>query len=398
MRILYFYQYFTVPAGSYSTRCYEMARRWARAGDQVTMVTSVYDKSGLTPTGLIDRRTIEGIDVRIINLRLSNKHPAPLRILTFFAFALVACWYAVVTRADVILSSSGPITTGLPGLVGHYLRGRPFVFEVRDLWPEGAIQLGILRNRTAAALARWFETRCYRAASLVVALSEGMAESIAERHPGTALLVIPNASDPALFGRPAAGPEPTVEPGLVLYTGTIGFADDCGQIVDAARVLQARGRTDVRIVMIGDGNERGLLEARAREAGLANIEFRGLVPKTDLPGWLHRADCALLTIRDVPVMSTCSPNKMFDAFAAGVPVVHTTRGWIRRLFEREGGGITVPPNDPEAFADALIRLTEDRALRDRLSGEARRLARERFDRDGLATAMRAGLARAAGLG
>ncbi|MBK8006561.1 MAG: glycosyltransferase family 4 protein [Gemmatimonadetes bacterium] len=189
-----------------------------------------------------------------------------------------------------------------------------------------------------------------------------------------------------------------MEPGLVLYTGTIGYADDCGQIVEAARVLQARGRRDIRIVMIGDGNERGLLEVRAREAGLANIEFRGLVPKTDLPGWLHRADCALLTIRDVPVMSTCSPNKMFDAFAAGVPVVHTTRGWIQRLFAEAGGGITVPPDDPEAFADALIRLKEDRAWRARLSEEARRLATERFDRDGLAAMMRSGLARAAGLG
>ncbi len=391
MRILYFYQYFTVLNGSYSTRCFEFARRWVKTGDQVTVITSVYDKSGLAVSGLISRHEIEGIDVRVINLRLSNKHPVPLRILTFAAFALIACWYAVVLRVDLILCSSGPITTGVPGLVGRYLRGCPFVFEVRDLWPEGAIQLGVLRNRLVVALARSFEATCYRSARLVVALSEGMAESISARFPGTPIVVIPNASDRALFEPPQDAPRPAVDPGLVLYTGTIGLADDCGQIVEAARVLAARGRTDIRIVMIGDGNERALLEARTSTLGLTNLQFVGLLPKRDLAGWLHRASCALLTMRDVPVLSTCSPNKMFDAFAAGVPIVQTTQGWIRRLLECEGGGITVSPNDPEAFADALVRIADDQVFRVRLSDQARRLAAEFFDRDLLAERLRSAL-------
>src|SRR5215471_18829826 len=195
MRILYFYQYFTVPNGSYSTRAYEFARRWVNAGDHVTVIPSVYDKSGLTPDKPISRFDIEGIDVRMINIRLSNKHGSAFRLLSFFAYAVIASWYAVVIPADVVLCSSGPLTVGLPALLARFLRRRPFVFEVRDLWPEGAIQLGVLRQKWAIRLARWFERVCYGAAAKVVALSEGMASWIRDTYGFTNTEVIPNASD-----------------------------------------------------------------------------------------------------------------------------------------------------------------------------------------------------------
>src|SRR5436190_1062342 len=108
MKVLYFYQYFTTPKGSWGTRAYEFARRWVRAGDSVTIVTSVYDKSDLKPRGIIDRFEIDGIDVRVINVRLSNKHTKAIRIFTFALYALIACWYALILRADVVLASSGP--------------------------------------------------------------------------------------------------------------------------------------------------------------------------------------------------------------------------------------------------------------------------------------------------
>src|SRR5687768_5483385 len=141
MRIVYFYQYFTTPAGSWSTRAYEFARRWVEAGHSVTVVTSVYDKSGMKPKGMIDRFEIEGIDIRVINVRLSQKHGKALRLLTYGVFAIVCCLYALCLRADVVIASSGPLTIAIPALVARYLRRRRFIFEVRDLWPEGAIQL-----------------------------------------------------------------------------------------------------------------------------------------------------------------------------------------------------------------------------------------------------------------
>ena len=400
MRILYFYQYFTTPKGCWSTRAYEFARRWAEAGDQVTVITSVYDKSDLRPDKFISRHDIDGIDVRVINVRLSNKHAVAWRILTFALYSLIACWYALTLKADVVLTSSGPITVGLPGLVAHYLRRRPLVFEVRDLWPEGSIQMGILHNKIAIALAKFFERRCYKAASKIVALSDGMAEWITEHYGFKHIEVIPNASDNELFGsngQPFDLPAWAESKSLILYTGTLGLIDDCRQILDMAECLQGLGGEEIKVVVIGDGRERHQLEADARMLGLDNIHFLGMLPKTQVASWLHRAACSLLVVRTLPFLETASPNKIFDAFAAGVPVIQTTQGWIKRLLDREQCGITVRPNDPGAMAEGVRLLTRDVELRTRLSRNARRVAREIFDRTILATRMREILREAAGL-
>jgi glycosyltransferase involved in cell wall biosynthesis len=395
VRILYFYQYFTTPKGSWSTRVYEFTRRWVKAGDTVTVVTSVYDKSDLKPAGFISRFDIEGIDVRVINVRLSNKHGVFFRLLTFLAYALVACWYALTKPADVVVASSGPITVGLPGLLARYARRLPLVFEVRDLWPEGAIQLGVLRNPVVIAAARFFEKRCYRAASRVVALSDGMADWIRSNHGVPNVDVVPNASDNELFGNPKMnGPLPAWTQGrkLVLYTGTIGLMDDCRQIVLMAEQLQARGEKDIEIVLLGDGKERAELEGYAQLAGLKHIHFLGMVTKKEVASWLRRASCALLAFRDVPCMDTVSPNKMFDAFAAGIPVVQATQGWIKQLLEREQCGLTVASGDAGALAEAVRSVAQDDGLRARLAANAGRVARELFDRDVLAARMRQALA------
>lgn len=399
MKVLYFYQYFTTPKGAWGTRVYEFARRWAKAGDSVTVVTSVYDKSDLRPTSFVGRYDVDGIDVRVINVRLSNKHGYLPRIVTFLAYAFVASWYALVLPADVVVASSGPITVGIPGLVARYLRRRRFVFEVRDVWPQGAIELGLLRSRPGIALARAFERACYRASTTVVALSDGMAEWIHDAYGFDRIVVVPNASDNELFGRDDGAAPDGFDPSkaLVAYTGTLGRADDCAQIVRAAGELHRRGRRDIEIVLIGDGLERAALEATARSAGLPNIRFLGLMPKVDLVRWLRRARCALVTFRDVPFTNTMSPNKLYDAFAAGVPVVQTTQGWIRHLLERERCGITVPPNDASATADAIERLVDDDAVRSEMAVSSRRVARELFDRDLLSERMRDHLHAAAGV-
>lgn len=355
------------------------------------MVTSVYDKSDLRPDRLLWRTTIEGVDVRVINLRLSNKHGFLVRVMTFAGYALAASWYALTLPADVIIASSGPITVGIPGLAARYLRGRRLVFEVRDLWPEVAVQLGVLRGRLAIRLSRWFERRCYGAAAVVVALSEGMAEAVKRVRPETPVVTIPNASNLAQFQRPPGAAAPDRHPALVVYTGTLGKMDDCGQIVSAAEALQRRGRRDIRIAVLGDGMERPALERRAADLGLTNLEFRGLVTKAEVVRWLHRASCAIVTFGPAPVLGTVSPNKVFDALAAGVPIVQTTQGWLRHLLEREACGLTVPHGAAAALADAIERIVDDPAARQAMSDRAARLAAEAFEVGDLATRFREAL-------
>ena len=397
MRILYFYQYFGTARGCWSTRAHEFARRWVRAGDTVTVVTSVYDRSDLKPRSFLSRETIDGIDVLIVNVKLSNTHGFMTRVMSFAAYATLASWYALTQPADVVVASSGPITVAVPGLVARYLRRKPFIFEVRDLWPEGAIQLGALRSPVLISLARALERISYRAATRVVALSPGMADWIRSRHRIDKIDVVPNASDNEIIDEITRDlrPQP-IEKKLVVYAGTLGLIDGCEQLLDMAAALQLRGADDIEVCIIGDGRERDQLVQRAQDLRLTNVRFLGRMPRHEVFTWLTRATCGLFVCKNVPFLDTASPNKLFDAFAAGIPVVQTTQGWIKTLFEREGCGLNSPPQDPDALADAVLRVVRDKALHQRLSASSKRVGQQLFDRELLANRMHEVLRVAAG--
>lgn len=399
MRIIYFYQYFTTPNGAWSTRAYDFASRWVKQGHQVTVITSVYDKTDLVPTGLISRQRVNGIDVRLLNIRLSNKHGFLRRVGSFAAYAVLASWFALSSKADVAYVSSGPITVGLPGLVFKYLRLKPLVMEVRDLWPEGAIQLGVLKNPLAIALARFLERRCYRAASAIVALSPGMKAWIMERHKRIPeITVVPNTAQTDLVDRvPALDPLPdwARDKRCVLYTGTLGLIDDCMQLVELADELERRDLHQFVVVLIGDGKERQAIGEQIERRKLDNIRLLGLMPKTDVMSWLKRGFCALLVTKDVEFLNTASPNKLFDGFAVGIPTIQTTGGWIKTLIDESKSGLNVPANDSVAMVEALLTLEDERLHRE-LSANARRLAETRFHVDWAASTALTVLGRAAG--
>src|SRR5690606_34513983 len=174
MRILYFYQYFGTSKGSWGTRVYEFARNWVREGHDVTVVTAIYSKSDLKANDLLETQFHEGIRVKVINVLIDNKKSIPQRVFDFLKYTFFSTWYALTLPADVVIASSGPITVGFPGLVARYLRSRKLVFEVRDLWPSGAVELGIIRNPFIIKLSYWFERRCYAAARHIITLSPGM--------------------------------------------------------------------------------------------------------------------------------------------------------------------------------------------------------------------------------
>ena len=388
MHVLYVYPNFTTPRGAWSTRAYDFARRWIEQGHQVTVVTGVYDKSDLRPTGPTWTGVVDGIEVRAINVRLSNRHGLVRRILTFLLLAAFASWHAVRRSYDVVLVSSGPLTLGIAGLAARWLRRRPFVFEVRDLFSDGLEQLGIVTNPAAVAALRWFEGICYRSATRVVALSETMAEWIRRRHGMRDIAVVPNAANTALFRHEA--PPPTAiacHDAAFVFTGTMGRANDCEQLLQAARQLRTRGRDDIHIYLVGDGQRRPALEAEALRDGLDHVHFVPPVRKDKLAGWLAAATAMVLTLKPVPVFDTVSPNKLFDAFAAGLPVIQTTQGWIRQVLADHDCGITVDATAPTGLGDAMVTLADDRQRRDRMAGNARRLAREVYSVERLAVVL-----------
>lgn len=166
MRILYIHQYFATPNGSSSIRSYEFARRWIKAGHKVTLITGHYDIGGLElGTGLIQKQTIEGINVVVAGTRYSNKLTYPRKIISFLRFCLFSIYVGLRTKnIDVMYATSTPLTVGIPALVARWFRRKKFIFEVRDQWPESVVELGILKNKLLIKVLLWLEKIIYKKA------------------------------------------------------------------------------------------------------------------------------------------------------------------------------------------------------------------------------------------
>ncbi len=382
MNILIFYQYFGTPNGGWSTRMYEMPKRWIDAGHKVTVVTSPYDKSDIRATKFIDKQVFDNIEVIIININHSNKHALFYRFFTFLLFSVIAIYYALTLKFDTIICSSGPITVGLPGVIAKFFRKKKkFVFEVRDLWPDGAIQLGLIKNKALIRLAYYFEKCCYQNADAVVTCSQGMTDQIYKRYPGINLLTIPNASDNEFFTQKDnlfELPVWALNKKIFIYTGSLGLMDDCMQIIKGIELYKG---DEVIFVFIGEGKERPALEKYVLQQQIVNTHFLGLLPKTAVRNWLQNAYAAFVCFKDLEVLQTSSPNKMFDAFAAGVPIIQSTKGWIRDLVEQKGCGLSVDPASAIAMAEAISTVAAYENKRKQMSASCTRLAATDFNRD-----------------
>jgi lipopolysaccharide/colanic/teichoic acid biosynthesis glycosyltransferase/glycosyltransferase involved in cell wall biosynthesis len=403
MKILYFHQYFATRRSATGTRSFELARRFVARGHDVTIVSSAAqlphheDQSAGRVRPLV-RDKLEGIDLLLLGVPYSNYFSYPLRLAAFAAFTAGASVAGVLLGSpDVVYATSPPLTIGLPGLLAARAKGVPFVFEVRDLWPEYPIAIGVLRRPSLIAAAQWLERTLYAHADRVVVLSESAVDTVAAQGvPRDKLLFAPNSSDLDLFGPDHVDHEVRAAHGLegkfvAVYAGAMGVANGVDQLIDAMAALRDAGEHDIAAVAVGDGSERPRLEARARELGLDNLVFLPPMPKEQVAGLVGAADVALELLADYPAFETASPNKFFDGLAAGKPVVVNVGGWLRRLVEQNNAGLYVPADDPQALAAALVALAREPELSRRMGANARRLAEREFDRDEVAARLCASL-------
>jgi len=406
VNLVYVHQYFSTPRGATGTRSYDFARLLAERGHRVTVVTGVYgpsDLSRLPLPRLVNRRRIDGLDVRIINVRHDNRQTFWRRVAAYAAFMVVATAEVLRVRdADVVLATSTPLTIGLPGAAARFLRRVPFVFEVRDIWPDAAVEVGALRNPLLIAMARAMERFFYRAASRVVVVGERMGDRLRRRlgRRADAVRVIPLGADVARFARAEPDTAWLRAHGLegrfvVLYTGAHGRANALNQVLEAAARL--RDAPQVRFVLIGDGALKNDLRAQAAREGLANVLFLDPVPKDRLPGILRAGHLGLVTVLDLPIYETAITNKFMEYLAAGLPaLVNKPGSEAAEVCRREGCGVVVPPGDPEAMAEAIRRLAADPARAAEMGRRAREVAVRRFDRRRLVLDLERVLREAAG--
>lgn len=370
MQILYLHQFFMTRSGVGGTRSYEFARRFVASGHGVRMVTA---GNGRSRVDGIDVVGVRGAYSDYMSATASSDRTRMLAFARFGAGATLAA--ARGPRPDVIYATSPPLTIAGPALAAAARWRAPLVFEVRDLWPEAPIQMGALTNPRLQRLARSLERRVYGRARRVIALSPGIRDGvIAAGVAPEKVELVPNAADLDLF-RPAAPPDP--DDFVVSYFGTMGEANDLTAAIEAARLLP-----DMRFVLMGDGKRRAELERSAPP----NVEFPGpAAGKEQVAELAARSGACLTFFKDVPVLATNSPNKLFDTFAAGRPAVVNMDGWMRRLVEENDAGLYAPAGDAEDLARKLAWLRAHPEDAARMGRNARALAEREFDRDKLAT-------------
>ena len=398
MRILYLHQFFQTREGSGGTRSYEFARHLVGAGHEVVMVTA-----GSGGNGFVDGIRVVGVRGGHADYVQATSMANPRRIASFLRFAAGAT--AAVLREsppDVVLATSPPLTMALPAIAAARRHRAPLVFEVRDLWPEAPIQMGALRNPAARWLARALERAVYRASAQVVALSPGIRDGVIAAGVAPAhITLIPNASDLDLFSPGLDGGDLRERLGLegrflCSYFGTMGEANDLSQVIEAAALLQERGDESVAFVLQGDGKRRPALAEDVRRRGLRNVILLPAGDKASAARLAAASDACMTIFKDVPILATNSPNKLFDTFAAGRPAIVNTAGWQRELVERHEAGLFARPGDPAHLAEQVLALREDPQLAAAYGRNARRLAEGEFDRRLLAERLRGVLEDVAG--
>lgn len=403
MRILFLSHYFPPEVNAPANRTYEHARRWAADGHDVTVITGVpnHPRGVIFPgyrNRLVQEERIEGIRVIRTWTYVTPNEGFVKRTLNYVLFALAAVLASFkVRRPEVVVATSPQFFVGLAGAAVAKLRRAPFVLEVRDLWPDSIVQLGQLRNRRAIRSLEWMETRLYRSAAGIVVNTRAFIDHIAARGvPRGRIELVYNGIDPSLFAPRPSDRQLLTRHGLegrwlVAYIGTLGLAHGLDTVLDAAERL--RDESDVVFLFIGDGADRGRLEAEARRRALDNVRFLGLLPRTELPAWIASIDCLLVMLRDLPVFETVIPSKIFEFCAQERPVVVAAKGEIRRLVEEAKAGFVVDPEDGQQLA-AMIRHVrqhpEEAAARARAGRE---WVEQRFQRDQLARSMAAFLDR-----
>lgn len=397
MKILYFHQYFCTPEGNSGIRSYEMARYLVKKGHIVIMVfvESPRLKSPLSGDPYVKgirRGKYEGIDLIEFNLHYNNKMSILQRSFIFIKYSVRSIRLVFKEDFDLLFATSTPITAGIPGIVMKLFRkDKPFVFEVRDLWPELPREMGIIKNNIALWAMGFLEFYSYNKADACVALSPGIEEGIRRRlKRNKPVYLIPNGCDLDLF-KPGIYSK-TIFPGcdennfIALFIGAHGIANGLDSALNAAAQLKDDHMGEnIKLVLIGDGKEKARLAERVKKENLDNVVMINPVPKKELSKYLWAADVGLMLLANIPAFYFgTSPNKFFDYISSGMPVLNNYPGWLAGIIEQNNLGVVVKPDNPIEFAEALVSLSRDKESLNRMSRNAREFAEKQFDRKKLA--------------
>ena len=398
MNIFYFHQYFTTRSGSFGTRSYELSKELVSKGHQVTIVCLSNDRSN---SGLkekfknnVRRGTFEGIKIIEFKFFYSNKQNMLQRANIFIRYVLKTLLIVFREDIDLIYASSTPLTVGITAIFGKIFKGIPFVFEVRDLWPELLIEMGVIRNPMLIGLLNLLEISCYFFSDACIGLSQGICDGINKKNfTNKKIYLSPNACDLDLFkskGINLKDPSYLNKYGLnftkndfvVAFTGAHGRANGLDFLLEVGKSLLKMKRSDIKILFIGDGSCKEKLKTKRDLEFITNCFFIDPVPKIKLAEVFNTSiKVGLMILDDIPAFyNGTSPNKFFDYIASSLPVICNYPGWISNLILENEIGFSVKPNDYNQFASKLVLLAENPSLLSSMSLKARKLGERNFSR------------------
>ncbi|RNC63057.1 MAG: Alpha-D-kanosaminyltransferase [Candidatus Dichloromethanomonas elyunquensis] len=381
MRILLLTQYFPPEKGAAQVRLRELAKGLKNEGHEVTVVTAFPNH----PTGIIPpeyrgkgfaREEMDGIRVLRTWVYPVQRGRFWLRLCNYFSFVFSSLYGIFRSgKQDLIVVESPPLFIGFSAIVASVVKKAPYIFNVSDLWPESAVQLGLVSNKQLIRMCEWLETYFYRKALKLSAQTVGIVEGLKKK--GAApqdILFLPNGVDTDLFQPRERDKDLEESLGLqgksiVLYAGTMGYAHGIETALEAADIL--RGKKEIVFLLVGDGSERPKLEEIARGKGLPNVIFIDFQPLEEIPRYYSLSSINLSTLRRYKLSEGVRPSKVFPALASGQPLIYVGEGEGAEIVKESGGGIVLEPENPELLAKTILELLKDPGLCHELSLKGR---------------------------
>lgn len=398
MKIIFLTQYFPPETGAPQNRLYATAQALVRKGADVTVLTAMPNYPDMRIHASYRgkwhvRELIEGMVVHRVWLFVSAKRSILWRLLNYFSFVSTALWVGLfrLKRSDVLFVESPPLFLGITAMLLTKVKGAKLVFNVSDLWPESAVQLGLVTNRTVIGISIWLEELCYRRSALITGQTKGIVADIQRRVPRKQVLWLPNGVDlEAIAQAEGSGDAQKARERLgipstdmvLTYAGILGHAQGLEVLLHAAKLL--KHRKDVHFLLIGDGPEKAMLQALKAELAVVAVRFVDRMPRADLLSLLRATDAVVVPLRRNDLFKGAIPSKIFEALALSKPLLLGVEGEAKELFIDEGrAGLAFIPEDAQDLARCAEQLAGDRDKLERMGASGARYVRERFDREAI---------------
>lgn len=372
-KIWYFHQYFKTPKEGGAIRSYHIAKGMVERGMQVEMITT-HNKANYV------QKTIDGIRVHYLPVKYGNSFSSFRRYRAFLLFV----WKAIrltknLGKADLCYVTSTPLTVGIIALWTKKTMEIPYIFEVRDLWPEAPVQMGILKSRWLISLARKLEKASYSHASHIIALSPGIEKNIQKSMEQQKIMMVPNMAEitktwKSISRKPEGGQF------TIGYFGAFGLANNLEYILEIARECQ-KAALPIHLVLAGDGARKRPLISMATKWGLKNVEFLKHQNCSEIHELLRSVDACFTSFLNVPILETNSPNKFFDGLAAGKLSIVNTKGWLKDLVEMHECGFYSDPERPQDFPKLIVPFLKNQRLLRTFQDNGKRLGQMQFSKE-----------------